>query len=143
MEAGPSSRNPPPDKANALCYALASLAGSRGGLVDLLVARGGVNRAHRDRGANILELKVISRRSVLDEVDLALRVAGVARTLDAHTLVRVGTAAGNVERLIQVATLGVLLALLADLRHGRNHRDDQHRQHRRQQHQLLQLLPPS
>src|SRR3712207_4786315 len=44
------------------------LAGSRGGLVDLLVARRRVRRANRDRGADLLELKVVGLRGVLDEV---------------------------------------------------------------------------
>jgi hypothetical protein len=64
-------------------------------LVDLLVTRGGVDRADRDRGANILELEVVSRRSVLDDGDLTLRVAGVARKLGAHTLVGVVTTASD------------------------------------------------
>src|SRR5215212_4442746 len=66
----------------ALCCYVLVLGGSRGSLIDLLVARGCVSRTHGESRAGLLELEVISLRSVLDEIDLVLRVTGVTRTLD-------------------------------------------------------------
>src|SRR5215210_563019 len=125
-----------------LCYVLASLSSCRSRLVDLLVTRGGVGRARGDRATNLFELKVIDRRGVLEDVDLVLRVASLAYTLDPRTLVGVGAPTSNIERLIDLAAIGFLLLILLDLSYGRNGRDDHHRQQRRQQHQLLQLLTP-
>src|SRR4028119_1861787 len=50
--------------------------------------------------------------------------------------------ASPLERLVDLAAFGLLLALLADLRYGRDRGDDQHRQQGRQQHQLLHVPPP-
>src|SRR3989337_1231011 len=75
------------------------LAGSRGGLVDLLVTRRRVGGAHVDRGADLLELEVVRGRRVLDDVEHVLRVTGVAASLDAYTLVGVVTPASYLDGL--------------------------------------------
>ena len=49
-----------------------------------MIARGRVRRAHRDRGANILELEVIGLGAVMEDADLVLGIAGVARLLGAR-----------------------------------------------------------
>ncbi len=65
-----------------------SLATRRGGgLVDLLVARRRVLRAHGDRGADLVELEVIGLGAVLDQARLILGVARVGHSLDAYALV--------------------------------------------------------
>jgi hypothetical protein len=92
--------------------AVATKRGSR--LVDLLIARGGVDQAHLDGGSTVLEAEVsaipieaveavvveevvavlveVVEVPVLTELGdtyLVLGIAGVARLLDTHTLVRV------------------------------------------------------
>src|SRR3712207_9573040 len=109
-----------------------TLGSCRGGLVDLLVTGSRVRRAHRDVGADLLELKVVSLGAVLDEVDHVLGVTGVAGTLDAHTLGGVIALLGSLEGLIELAALTFLLLLLADLGYGRDRGHGQHRQKRRQ-----------
>src|SRR5215216_2740121 len=104
------------------------LAGSRRGLVDLLVARRGRLRAHRDRRADLLELELVGGRAVLENVGQVLGVAGVANTLDTHTLGRVVTLTGNGERLIELTALAFLLGLLAYLGYGRDGGQGHHRQ---------------
>src|SRR5919112_314716 len=95
-------------------------------LVYLLVTGRGELGADRDRRADLLELKVVGLRAVLDDVGQVLGVAGVPNTLDAHTLVAVATLAGNGERLIEIAALGLLLGLLAHLGYGRDGRQSEH-----------------
>src|SRR5918995_3275712 len=89
----------PPPKAS-------SLAGSRRGLVALLRALRGRLGADRDRRVDLLELKIATvLGAVLDDVGQVLGVAGVAGTLDANTLIGVVAGAGNLEGLIEVASL--------------------------------------
>src|SRR5829696_2467487 len=110
------------------------LAGSRRGLVDLLVARRGRLRAYRDRRADLLELELVRGGTVLEDVGQVLGVAGVANTLYARTLGRVVTSARDLEGLIKLAALAFLLGLLAYLGYGRDGGQGQHRQQRRQHH---------
>jgi hypothetical protein len=73
----------------------------RRGLVDLLVAVGRVLWAHLDAGTGLVELEVVGRRTVLENGDLILGVAGVRYPLDARALVRVVPGVRDVERLVQ------------------------------------------
>ena len=88
------------------------LAGRRRRLVDLLATRGGVGGAHVDAGSYILEAEVVGLGAVTEDADLVLGVAGVGGTLNTHTLVGVIAATGDGERLIHVATIGILLKVL-------------------------------
>jgi hypothetical protein len=63
------------------------LAGSRRGLVDLLVARRRVLGRHVDGGAHVLELEVIGLGALLDEARLVLGVACVGHPLNNHALI--------------------------------------------------------
>src|SRR5919112_5105392 len=126
----------PPPKAS-------SLAGSRSGLVDLLVARRRARGAHVDRGAALLELELVSLRGVLENVDQVLSVTGVRRTRDPRALVGVVAGARDLKGLIDLAALTFLLFLLRYLGYGRYGSHGDHRQKRRQQHQLLHVVSPS
>jgi hypothetical protein len=125
-----------------LSYDLSSLASS-GGLVDRLVAGRRARAEDVKVAANLVELEVIGIRSVLDLVDLVLRVAGVSVAYDPRTLVAVATCARDSERLVDVAAIGFLITLLIDLRYGWDGYHKRYRQHHHQSKQLLQLLPPS
>src|SRR5918998_470628 len=91
---------------------LLRVSGSCCGLLDLLLALRIELRAYLYRAAP-LDLYVLGLRAGLDDAGLALGVAGVGRALDRCALVGVITLAGNAERLIDVAALGLLLALLS------------------------------
>lgn len=106
-----------------LSYDLPSLASSSS-LIDRRVAGSGRAASDREVGAGIVELEVISRGSVLDEIDLVLRVSGVGVPKDVGTLVAVVARAGDRKRLINLAALGVLLTFLAHLGYGREGGDD-------------------
>src|SRR4028118_1848591 len=106
------------------------LARGGSGLVDLLVARRRVAGAHVERGADLIELEVVGLGAVLDQVELVLGVARVRDALDARTLIGVVALAGDGERLVDLAALGLLLAFLIDRGYGRYRRHSQHRQHR-------------
>jgi hypothetical protein len=108
-----------------LSYDLSSLASS-GGLVDRLVAGRRARAGDVKVAANLVELEVIGIRTVLDQVELVLGVAGVSVTHDPRTLVAVVTRAGDVERLVDVSSVGLLLALLVNLSFGRDGGYDYH-----------------
>src|SRR5918993_1145874 len=122
MKRGPGYQTPGPPLSTALStFALLGrcgllnlrrFGGSCCGLLDLLLALCIQLRAYLYRAAP-LKLYVLGLRTGLDDASLALGVAGVGRTLDRCALVGVITLAGNAERLIDVAALGLLLALLA------------------------------
>src|ERR687893_412886 len=82
-----------------------SLAGGRSGLIDLLVTGGRVRGAHRDVGADLLELELIRGGGVLQDGEHVLRVTGVPNTLDVRTLGRVATLLGGREVLTDLGAL--------------------------------------
>jgi hypothetical protein len=88
---------------------------SASGLVDLLVALGGVGRVHLDGGTGVLEGEVACLGAVLEDAYLVLGVARVGDSLNTRALVGVVARVGDGERLVHVPALGLLLEGLVHL----------------------------
>src|SRR5215212_2763424 len=97
--AGARKPRPPPPSLRTGCFSIClSIRGaplpltavvSGRGLVDLLVARGGVARAHVNGRAYVLEFEVVCLGAALNDAYLVLGVSGVGHPLDACALVGV------------------------------------------------------